>query len=77
MRAPAKFLAGLSIGVAATGVCYAVAATTAAHIGAAVAPEAVRNARMRDHSSAATLRANPSTAIKDWWISGARVARAS
>ena len=42
-----RFLVGVSIGVAATVGCYAFAATTAARLGAAIAPEpGAHHARM-------------------------------
>jgi len=41
-----RFITGLAIGLAATGACYALAATTASHIATAIASESVRSARM-------------------------------
>jgi hypothetical protein len=61
-----RFITGLAIGVAATGVCYALAATTAGRIAAAIAPESVRNARMGTFDDTAKRRESHWTAIKDW-----------
>ena len=47
MNVMTRFLVGVSIGVAATVGCYAFAATTAARLGAAIAPEpGAQHARM-------------------------------
>ena len=68
-----RFITGLSIGVAATGVCYALAAVTAVHIAGSVAPESVRSSRM---DSSTTKSGDPRwKAIRDW-TAGARAAPA-
>jgi hypothetical protein len=70
-----RFVTGLSIGVAATGVGYALAAATALHIAGSVAPESVRSSRM-DSSSAASAGDPRWKAIRVW-RAGARAAPAS
>ena len=52
MNAVAKFTVGVSIGVAATAGCYAFAATTAARLGATIAPEpGAHHARMSEFAN--------------------------
>ena len=60
-----RFVTGLSIGVAATGVCYALAAAAAMHLAGSLAPESVRSGRMDSSNGAKSgdLRWN---AIRDW-----------
>jgi len=60
-----RFITGLAIGVAATGVCYALAATTASHIAGAIAPESVRNARLGAFDDMAKLRDGRWSSITD------------
>ena len=70
-----RFITGLSIGAAVTGVCYALATATAVHIAGSLATESVRSGRM-DSSSAAKPGDPRWKAIKDWSAAG-RAARAS
>ena len=70
-----RFITGLSIGAAVTGVCYALATATAVHIAGSVAPESVRSGRM-DSSGAAKPGDPRWKAIRNW-TAGERAARAS
>jgi hypothetical protein len=64
-----RFITGLSIGAAVTGVCYALAAATAIHIAASVAPESVRSGRT-DFSGGAKIGDPRWNAIRDWTAVG-------
>jgi hypothetical protein len=70
-----RFITGLSIGAAVTGVCYALATATAMHLAGSVASESVRSGRM-DSSGAAKPGDPRWKAIRDWTAAG-RAARAS
>jgi hypothetical protein len=76
MNVMVKFVAGISIGVAATGGCYAFAATVADRIAASYAPESARQARIAVPASIGP-RGLQWKAIEGWAPAGARTPRAS
>ena len=72
MNVLARFVAGIAIGVAVTGGCYAFAATAASRIGASYATDAQRQSRMSGAADSGALREGSWKAIKDWSPDGAK-----
>jgi hypothetical protein len=71
MNATARFVVGISLGMAATGGCYAFAATAANRIAASYATESARQARMAGPAETAGQRPHSWKAIEEWSPAGA------